>query len=72
MIAAVQPPQAAPAPPVFLSPRQAALALGLSERKLWTLTHETREIPHLKIGKSVRYRIEALQEWAAAQEKGGR
>jgi excisionase family DNA binding protein len=48
----------------------AAETLSISERTLWTLTAEG-ELPCVRIGKAVRYRPEALKEWAEAREKGG-
>lgn len=49
-------------PPLVLRPREAARALGLSERTLWTLT-QRGEIPHARIGKCVIYPTAALLAW---------
>jgi excisionase family DNA binding protein len=53
-----------------LTPREAAKALAISPRTLWTRT-ANGEIPHVKIGRSVRYRPDALAAWLLAHEKGG-
>lgn len=58
-------------PAICLRRKEAANALGIGIRKLWELTNRG-EIPHIRIGRSVRYPVEALQIWAAAQAKGGR
>jgi excisionase family DNA binding protein len=55
---------------LLLSPREAAAALGISERTLWSLT-QARDVPSLRIGRLVKYRNEALTAWLAAKEKGG-
>ena len=51
-------------------PREAAAALSISERKLWSLT-ASGEIPRVRLGRCVRYRVESLREYLEAQEKGG-
>lgn len=45
-----------------LRPREAAKALGISARTLWTLTNDGL-IPHTRIGRSVLYPIESLKRW---------
>jgi len=45
-----------------LRPRDAALALGISERLLWAKT-KAGEIPHCRIGRTVVYPVHLLQEW---------
>lgn len=47
---------------LLLTPREAAEALRISERKLWGLT-ASGQIPCLRIGRSVRYDINDLREW---------
>ena len=49
--------------PILVDAREAARLLAISERTLWDLTFK-REIPSLKIGRCVRYRIADLQGWA--------
>ena len=53
-------------PRLSLRPRDAAKALGIGERLLWSKTN-AGEIPHLRIGKAVLYPVDALREWLAAQ-----
>ena len=50
--------------PILVDAREAARRLSISPRTLFSLT-KAGEIPSLKIGKSVRYRIADLESWAA-------
>jgi excisionase family DNA binding protein len=50
------------APKLLLTPKQAAAALSISERKLWELSR-LGTIKRLKIGASVRYALHDLEEW---------
>jgi len=62
----------AAAPVLALRPREAAAALGIGERLLWSKTN-AGDIPHLRIGKAVVYPVEALNRWLVEQvEEGGR
>jgi len=54
---------------LLLRPTEAAKALAISERKLWSLTAGGL-VPHVRLGKSVRYRPESLRTWLAEQETG--
>jgi excisionase family DNA binding protein len=56
---------------MLLRRRDAADVLGISERKIWSLT-ASGEIPHVRIGRCVRYPADQLQQWIRAQTKGGR
>lgn len=57
-------PQLAETPRLALRPPQAAAALGISERALWTLTKdETSGIPHVRIGRAVVYPVADLERW---------
>ncbi len=58
------------APTLLVDSREAAKALGISPRKLWELTAKD-EIPHVRIGRSVRYAITHLQRWIEEKTKGG-
>jgi excisionase family DNA binding protein len=49
-------------PPILVDSREAARRLSISPRTLWSLT-KSGEIPSLKIGKSVRYRVSDLETW---------
>ena len=45
-------------------------ALAISPRKLWGMT-ASREIPHVRVGRCVRYPLDDLQRWIDAQKEGG-
>lgn len=55
-----------------MRPKEAAKALGIGERLLWSMTNRG-EIPHLKLGKAVLYPVLELQRWLSerAQKRGG-
>ena len=53
-------------PRLALRPKEAALALGLSPRKLWELTASKR-IPCIRLDKAVLYSVAALETWLAQQ-----
>lgn len=56
---------------LLLTAPEAAKALAVSARKLWSLT-ASGEIPVVRVGeRSVRYSVEALREWIAANQTGG-
>ena len=55
---------------LLLTPREAAKALAISERKLWGMK-ASGEIPHVRLGRSVRYPVADLERWIAEQTKGG-
>jgi excisionase family DNA binding protein len=57
-------------PRLLLTPREAAATLAISERHLWGLT-KAGTIPAIRLGRAVRYRREALEKFADAQENGG-
>jgi excisionase family DNA binding protein len=52
-----------PRSPILVDSREASRMLSISPRKLWDLTFH-REIPSLKIGRLVRYRLSDLHAWA--------
>jgi len=54
-----------------LRPREAAKALGISERLLWGKTR-IGEIPHIRVGRAVLYPVDMLREWLAERIEGGR
>ncbi len=61
-----------PVPALALRPKEAARALGIGERKLWSLTN-AGELPHARIGRAVVYPVRELEDWLAAQtDKGAR
>lgn len=49
-----------------LRPREAAKALGIGERLLWSKTN-AGEIPHVRIGRAIIYPVGMLQDWLAEQ-----
>jgi len=53
-------------PRLALRPKDAALSLGLSPRKLWELT-ASKQIPCIRLGKAVLYSVAALETWLAEQ-----
>ena len=53
-----------------LRPREAAKALGIGTRLLWSLTSQGR-IPHVRLGKRVVYPVGVLEEYVRQQSKGG-
>ncbi len=55
---------------LLLTPKQAAEALAISPRKLWGMT-ASDEIPHVKIGRCVRYPVNDLRAWVAERKQGG-
>ena len=67
-----------PSPPslasrLALRPVEAALALGISTRKLWEITaDQSCGIPNFKIGTSVFYPVDPLRVWVAEQARRGR
>jgi len=49
---------------LLLSTREAARALGVSTRTLWSLTFNRRPgLPHVRIGRRVMYRLSDLEAW---------
>jgi excisionase family DNA binding protein len=55
------------APKLLWTRREAAVALSISERTLWTLTDEG-EIPCVRIRRSVRYDPVAIRSWIEEQK----
>jgi excisionase family DNA binding protein len=56
-------------PVLLLNPRQAAKALGISERTLATYT-KAGLVPVVRIGRSVRYSPDDLREWIRKSTAG--
>jgi predicted DNA-binding transcriptional regulator AlpA len=56
--------------PLALRPKDAAHALGISERLLWSKT-KSGHVPHVRIGRSVVYPIHLLRRYLDDQAKGG-
>ena len=55
-------------PCLALRPREAAAALGVSERTLWSWT-ECGDVPHVRRGKTILYPVEVLRRWLDEQAK---
>ena len=49
-------------PCLAMRPREAAKALGISERLLWEWT-DRGVMPHIRLGKAILYPVDSLQEW---------
>jgi excisionase family DNA binding protein len=57
--------------PLALRPKDAAKALGIGARLLWSLTNQG-VIPHIKLGRATLYPTDLLRAWLAEQAKGAR
>lgn len=57
-------------PLLLLTTPEAARNLSVSPRKLWALT-ASGEIPCVRIGRAVRYSVNDLANFVAANTKGG-
>jgi len=53
-----------------MRPKEAARALGIGERLLWSMTNQGL-IPHLRLGKAIVYPIDSLQTWLTEQASKG-
>ena len=53
-------------PPLALRPREAAAALGISERTLWGLKAQGR-IPFVQVGRVTLYPVRELEAWLTAR-----
>lgn len=57
---------------VLLRPKEAAQVLAVSERKLWAMTFEEGlGVPHVKLGRSLRYPLPDLLAWIKTKQMGG-
>ncbi len=65
------PPDPVAVPTLALRPKDAARALGIGERLLWSKTN-AGEIPCVRIGRAVVYPVNLLREYLDRQAKGGR
>ena len=52
--------------PLALAPRDAARALGVSERTLWTYTR-LHGVPHVRLGRRILYPVRELADWLASR-----
>ncbi len=56
--------------PMLLNAKEAARELGIGLRKLWSLTN-TRELPHVRIGRCVRYCRDDVTDFIESRRQGG-
>lgn len=56
--------------PILFTASEAAKALAISQRTLWSRT-QAGDIPHLRIGRSVRYPKTQILNWITQHVKGG-
>ena len=59
-----------PITPALLTPEETAEFLKISPRKLWGMM-ASGEIPHIRLGRCVRYPVDDLHRWIDDQKKGG-
>jgi len=57
-------------PTLLLTSQQVAKILAICPRTLWGMT-KTDKIPHIRLGRCVRYPANDLQRWIDGQKKGG-
>ncbi len=57
-------------PRLLLSAREAAQALGICERSLWSVT-KTGGLPCVRIGRRCLYDPADLRRWIESQKQGG-
>lgn len=55
---------------ILLTAREAAAALAISTRTLWSLTARG-DLPAVRIGRAVRYDLVDLRSFVEKQKKGG-
>ncbi len=53
--------------PLLMPMAEAVKFLGLGERTMWRLV-KSQVVPHIRIGRRVLFRREALTAWAESQE----
>jgi len=53
-------------PCLAMRTREAAKALGISERLLWEWTNRGI-IPHIRLGKAILYPVDSLRDWLKQQ-----
>jgi predicted DNA-binding transcriptional regulator AlpA len=58
-------PATTPAPTLLLKADEAAAALQVCEKTLWNLTAPRGSIPCIRLGRSIRYSVAALEKWIA-------
>lgn len=56
--------------PILLTAKEAAIALRVSPRKLWEMTHRG-DIPYVKLDRCLRYPLRDLEAWIASKTSAG-
>lgn len=56
-------------PKLLLSSREAARALSVSPRTLWSSTAPRGDLPSVKIGRCVRYHVADLERWIETRKE---
>ena len=54
---------------LLLTAREAARAMSISERTLWSLTSPRGEIPAVRLGSAVRYALADLEAWVRTAKR---
>ncbi len=54
---------------LLLTPREAAETLSVCEKSLWSLTAPRGPIKSVRLGRSVRYSVDALREFISQQSQ---
>lgn len=57
-------------PLLAMRSREAAKALGISERLLWEWT-DKGVIPHIRLGKAILYPVDSIREWLKREAEQG-
>ena len=55
-------------PCLAMRPREAAKALGISERLLWEWT-DRGVVPHVRLGRAILYPVDSLRDWLQRQAR---
>lgn len=61
----------APTNKMLWSVREAARAMGISERALWSITQPRGDMTCVRVGTRVLYPVEGLRAWIAKHSQGG-
>lgn len=69
MTTPIQPIPVEHVPRIALRREEAAEALGVSDRTLWTWT-KAGDVPHVRIGGVVMYPVDGLRDWLASRQNG--
>lgn len=56
---------------LLIPAREAAAALSICEKTLWSMTEPRGDLPAVRVGRRVLYDPDDLRRWIDAQKKGG-